>query len=334
MGVCVLGSILLNFLLGYFAFRRVAPELRFSPRQARLGALRQMLGYGSRTMVANVSLNVLNQNAPVLIGHFLSAAMVAYFSFPLRLLNYSVELVGRLGGVTASKSAELTAHGDTAGIARMGTVVNRYCLFLFFPLAAYLAIFGRQLIQVWINPRFAAYSAPLLPVMGAGVVIAIAAQYNSTSILYGMARHGALAKALFAEAVASVAGLWYVIPRHGIFAAACLVSGLMIASRGLYVPYILSRHVGLHYGGFLWGIYARPVALMTPVGVLAWLANRAMGQPATWLVALGGGAAMAVCYYPLVFFFGLEAEHRRMLMTSAAARLRAITRAHDAEQAG
>jgi O-antigen/teichoic acid export membrane protein len=324
MGLCSLGTILLNFVMGYFAFRREAPNLKFSLSKARFAALRQMAGYGSRTMVANISLNVLNQNAPVLIGHFLSATMVAYFSFPMRLLNYSVELVGRLGGVTASKSAELTARGDTVGIARMAVIVNRYCLFLFLPLAVYLAIFGRQFLAVWLNPEFAAHSAPLLPVLGAGVVVAIAAQYNSTSILYGIARHGALAWAVLVEAALSIAGLWYAIPRHGIFAAACVVSGLMIASRGLYVPLVVSRQMKLNYAEFMWQIYARPVLLMAPVAILAWVVNGALGQPVTWRAAIGGGAAVTACYYPLVFFFGVEAEHRRMLLDIIGARRPAI----------
>ena len=323
MGVCSLATILMNFSLVCLAFRREAPELKFSVRKARLASLRQMVGYGGRTMVANISLNVLNQNAPVLIGHFLSATMVAYFSFPMRLLNYSVELVGRLGGVTASKSAELTAHGNTAGIARMALVINRYCLFLFLPLAVYLALFGHQLLAVWLNPEFAAHSAPLLPVLGAGVVIAIAAQYNSTSILYGMARHGRLAVALAAEAVLSVAGLWVVIPRYGITGAASLVAVLMILSRGLYVPYVVSGHLAMGFLAFLREIYWRPVLLMAPVAAVVWLANRALGQPLSWMAALGGGVAVAGCYYPLVFFFGLEAEHRRMLLDSLIARYRA-----------
>ena len=59
--------------------------------------MRLMLGYGLHTFMANISLIVLNQDVPVLIGHFLTTTLVGYFSFPLRLLSYSVDLVTRLG---------------------------------------------------------------------------------------------------------------------------------------------------------------------------------------------------------------------------------------------
>jgi O-antigen/teichoic acid export membrane protein len=310
MGLCVLAANFTAYGLTYRALHRILPGRSFSPRKASRFALRQMLGYGSHTFMANSSLMVLNQDAPVLIGHFLTATMVGYYTFPLRLLSYSADLVNRIGMVTGSKAAELTAYGDIKGVSRMAVLVNRYCLTLFLPLAVYLAIFGRQLLQRWINPEFAAHGAPLLPVLGAGVVIGIAAQFNSTSVLYGLAKHAAMARALLLEAILSVTGLWYVTPRYGIFSAACVVSGLMIVVRGLFVPYSLSHHIGMTYRSYLWRIYSRPVAIMTPVAATAWYFNRMAGEPATWRAVLGSGAAMAFCYYGLVLFFGLESSHR------------------------
>jgi O-antigen/teichoic acid export membrane protein len=334
MGICILASQLAGYALTYRALGRLLPRCRFSFRKARLAELRQMMGYGARTFTANISLTVLNQAAPVMIGHFLSSTLVGYFVFPLRLLNYSVELVGRLGMVTGTRAAELTAHGNLQAIARMAVLVNRYCLMLFLPLAIYLSIFGRQLLRVWINPAFADHSAPLIPVMAAGMVIALAAQYNSMSILYGLAAHGALARSVFVEAVLTVGGLAYVIPRYGILGAACVVSALMIVSRGIYVPYAVSRCVRLGFWQYITGIYARPLTLAAPIGLVAWLANFALGQPATWTAVLTAGFALCAVYYTAVFFFGLESGHRGMITGWLAARLESLTKKRVADGAG
>jgi O-antigen/teichoic acid export membrane protein len=321
MGICVLAGQTIGYALTYRELRGILPGRTFAPRKASLSSLRQMLSYGAHTFVANISLIVLNQNAPLLIGHFLSTRLVAYYSFPLRLLSYSADMVGRLGMVTGTKAAELTAYGDMKTIARMAILVNRYCLMLFLPLTVYLAIFGRQLLKVWLNPAFAAESAPLLPVLGAGVVVAVAAQYNSSAILYGLAKHAALARAVLIEAILSVAGLWYAVPRYGILSAAYITAALMIVSRGLVVPYALSRYLGVAFGRYMWGIYGRALAIAAPVSAVTWLANHAMGEPASWAVVLGGGAAMAGCYYTLVIFRGIEPEHRAMVLAWAKARL-------------
>ena len=322
LGVCVLAGQILGYGLMWDAVRRLLPGRTFPLHKATRRAMRLMLGYGLHTFVANISLIVLNQGAPVLIGHFLTAKLVGYFSFPLRLLSYSVDLVTRLGVITAAKTAELTAHGDTKTIARMAVLVNRYCLLLFLPVAVYLTIFGRQLIQVWISPTFADNCAPLVPLLGAGLAISAAAQYNSQSILYGLAKHNFLAHAVVVEAILSVAALWYAIPRYGIYGAAWVYSVLLIASRGFYVPYWVARHLGLTYAAYMGGIYVRPVLLMAPVALMAWLANRAIGQPATWAVSLGGGALLCACYYPAAFLLGVEPEHRETILAPAGAALR------------
>jgi O-antigen/teichoic acid export membrane protein len=334
MGICILLSQLAGYALTYRALGRLLPQCRFSLKKASFAELRQMMGYGARTFTANISLTVLNQAAPVMIGHFLTSTLVGYFVFPLRLLNYSVELVGRLGMVTGTKAAELTAHGNLEAISRMAVLINRYCLMLFLPLAIYLSIFGRQLLQVWINPAFAAHSAPLIPVLGAGMVIALAAQYNSMSILYGLAAHGALARSVFVEAVLTVCGLWYVIPRYGIFGAACVVSGLMILSRGIYVPLAVSRCVHLSFGNFMGGIYARPLMIAAPISLATWMVNHARGMPATWGTVLSGGAALCCLYYPAAFFFGLERVHRNMVAGWISSLVQTLTRKRVADGAG
>ena len=334
MGICVLAGQLVGYALTFRAVRGLLPGIRLWPIFTAWRVARQMLGYGFHTFVSNMSLLVLNQSAPVMIGHYLSATMVGYYAFPLRLLYNPLDLVNRVGAVTTSKAAELTARGDMKAIARLAVVANRYCLALFLPLALFLGLFGRQLLRVWINPTFAAHSGPLLPVLGAGAVIAIAAQFNSTSILYGLARHHALARTLFCEAVLSVACLWYTVPRYGILGAAGVVASLMIVSRGMLVPYFVSRQLSVSFWKYLWGIYGASLLIAAPLAVGIGLLNRAAGAPATWTAVLAGGMAMATGFYAAFMLFGLEAEHRRAARRWVETRLPAVWKARLARVVG
>lgn len=324
LAMCILAGQILGYGLTYIATRRLLPDCHFSLRRATRRAIRQLAGYGSHTFMANTSFMVLNQDSPVLIGHFLSATWVAYFAYPWRLLLYSADLVGRIGMVTGSKSAELMAYGDIGGIARITVLVNRYCLTLFFPVAAYLSIFGEQLLYVWIRPEFARHSAQVLPWLGAGFVIAVSAGYNSGAALYGMAKQKILARAAFVEACLSVAGLWYLVPRYGIVAAAIWISILMIIDRGFYVQWQVARNVGLSFAAYMSGIFARPMAIGIPVAISFTLLNYALGRPVTWPAVLGLGAFMAAVYFTAVFFFGLEQKHRALMVGMARRSLSSI----------
>jgi O-antigen/teichoic acid export membrane protein len=217
LGFLVVGSQVFSYLLSAIALRRVFPEQRFSFRMAKFAMFKQMVSYGVHTLTSGVATQLLNQGAPLLIGHFRPAAFVGYFSVPVRLLQYTGDAVDRVGLITSSSAAELTAKDEHDSIPSLGMYVNRYCLTLFLPMAVFLFFYGRELIRVWIRkPDFVEMSAPLLPVLLIGVTLAIAGQVNSSSILYGMAKHGGYARGLLVEGIALIAGLYFAVPRYGI----------------------------------------------------------------------------------------------------------------------
>jgi O-antigen/teichoic acid export membrane protein len=322
LGLYIVACQATGYVLSYRAVRRVFPAQRFAPRFATWGMFRQLAGYGVHTLTGGVAYQLLNQSAPLIIGHFRLPAFIGYYNVPVRLLQYTSDAVDRVGLVTSSNTAELVARGDTAAISRLGVYVNRYCLTLFLPAAIFLWVYGAELLRVWIrNAEYVARSAPLIPVLLVGTTFAIAAQFNSSSILYGMARHRWFARGILAEGVALIAALWFVIPRYGILGAAWTASLLMLADRGFFTPWLLCRYLGQSYGRYMLGIYARPLALAIPVSLFAlWLKARVL--PGTSLVqVLGAAAAIALVYYAGAYFVSLERDHRAVLRDWAVRRV-------------
>ena len=93
--------------------------------------------------------------------------------------------------------------------------------------AIFLLAYGPQLLGRWLGPLWAVSSAPLLPAFIFGTALGVAAQFNSSSILYGMAKHGPFARGMLAEAVAGVMLLLWVLPRYGLLGAAWVMAALM-----------------------------------------------------------------------------------------------------------
>jgi O-antigen/teichoic acid export membrane protein len=316
LGILVVAAQVVGYALSYLAVRRVFPEHRFSFRMARYATFKQMAGYGIHTMTGAVALQLLNQSAPLLIGHFLNAAFVAFYNVPVRLLQYTGDAVDRIGLITSSNSAELAAHGDTDAISRLGIYINRYCLTLFLPVAVFLLFYGRQVIEVWIRkPDFVAMSAPLLPALLLGTTFAIAAQVNSSAILYGLAKHRGYARGLLAEGVALAVSLYFVVPRFGIPGAAWAISVLAVADRGLFTPWLLCRNLKFSFAAYMRSIYGRPVLTAVPVGAVAfWL--RGWAIPGDSLVqVLAAACAIAALHFALAYFTCLEPHHRRVLLS-------------------
>ena len=167
-----------------------------------------MRNYGVHSFVANVSNLVLNQGAPLMIGHIGSMALVGFYTFPSRLLSYSVEAVTRIGFVTRSNVVEMQTKGDEKSIYSSACYLNRYCVTLFLPLVIFLLVYGSELLHIWVKiAEVAVHAAPLLPVIALTTMFAVAGQYNSTSMLYGLSRHDRMAQGCWWRAVGTAGHL-------------------------------------------------------------------------------------------------------------------------------
>lgn len=312
MGIIVLIALASTYVLTFLAFRKIFPEMRLSPSLATYSMFRQMLGYGIHTFVAGASLQLLNYSQPILIGHFLPSAFAGYYGMAVRLPQYSVDLVSKVGFVTGSHSAELAARNDVSALARMGIYINRYCFVLFAPVAIALIVYGTALFRLWIKPEFAAMSAPLLPPLVIGITLAVAAQYNSSSILYGLGKHQKFAISLFVEAVLCITGVYFVTPRYGLMGVAVVSSTLLVINRGLVTSWLLCRAVQFPLGSFLARIYLPPLAVAVPATLFAvWMKSHWLPGTSFVQLILACGL-LAALYYAIAFFTCLKKEHRML----------------------
>ena len=313
LGLATLINQCLMYALNYICFRRVLPACRVSFRRAGLPMLKQMWNYGIHTFVQTISLMGLNQGPPVLIGHFLPAEYVGFYSLPVRLLQYTTDFIGRIGAVTNVNAAALSARDESQPLARLAVYANRYCLAAFMPLGILLWIYGDQFFRLWIGQAGASKAAPLLPVLLIGYLFAVVAQSSSSMLLLGLGKHQRYAKGLLTEAVLAVMVLWLVIPRWGILAAAWTSAILMLFNRGLFAPWLVTRTLSLNFAYFMRTIYVRPLLAAAPVLAAAYWARAKILPGATWLQILGAAALIAAAYYSLAFIFCLDREHRFLL---------------------
>ena len=313
IGVVAIASQAVGYSVNYFYFRRVFLNQRLSVRLASFGTLREMARFGIHTFVMTISNQLLNQGAPLLIGHFRPAAFVGFYNLPVRLLQYTVELVGRVGIVTNTNAAELAARDGSEGLRSLAIYVNRYCLAIFMPVAILLWTYGRRLLAFWVGAQFASQSAAVLPILLSGYLAGVVGQFSAGMLLQGLGRHQSYARSLLAEAVLAILLLLIAIPRWGILGAAWVSAGLMILNRGLNASRLISKTLGLPIAEYLRSVYARPVLSMLPVLALSFRLRETVLPGANWVQILAAAVIIASAYYLLAFFFTLERGHRALL---------------------
>ena len=315
LGIATLLNQCLMYALNYYYFRKVLPACRVSYHRAGLRTLKKMWSYGIHTFLQTISMLGLNQGPAILIGHFLPTEFVGFFNLPVRLLQYTVEFIGRIGIVTNVNAAALAAREESQPLANLAEYANRYCLTIFMPLGILLWMYGGQFFRLWIGPAGAARAAPLLPILLIGYVFAVVAQFSSGMLLLGLGKHQRYAKGLFVEAVIAVTTLWLVIPRWGIIGAAWICSTLMVLNRGLFAPWLVSKTLSVGFGCYMGTIYIRPLAAAVPVIAVAYLARATVLPGANWLQIFTAGALLGAIYYTLAYLICLDRDHRLLLRT-------------------
>ena len=306
---------ILGYALYYFSFRRACPKLHISPANVRWSMFRDIFHYGIRSFVASGSTLVLNRSGAVAVGHYLGATATGFFELPSRLLQQAVDVVSRIGMVTRSSAAELSVTGHRDSVIALGVYSNRYSLTLFMPAVCFLMVYGHALILKWMKETMAENSAPLLPIFLVAYALVLAAQFNSSSLLFGVGRHGGYARGLAVEAVCYIAGLIFIVPRYGIWGAAWLSAGLMIAVRGVYTPWLVARALDTSFVSYMRGIYVRPALAAAPALALAWALKHSFLPGRTWPELIAAGAITSTAYVAVAVFACVTPNHRALVFS-------------------
>ena len=312
IGLLVITSQVLGYVLFFLCFYHIFPELRLSPGLASVSTLKKMGDFGIHTFLVNIAYVILAQSPILVIGHFLPTSFAGYFAAPNRLLQYAGDAVSRIGIITNANTAELQARGQTGSLQQLALFTNRYCLTLFMPIAILLLVFGNAIFNLWV-PSIARYSAPLLPIMLAGYVIAVVGQFSSWMLLQGLGRHQSYARGMIAEAIVCIAILVWVTPRFGLPGVAAVTSVLMILNRGLLTPWLVSREIGCGFSGFVISIYFWPLACAIPAFGVAILLKGSALPGTTWTQIGLALAIIGVVYLTSALFLCVPSSHRELL---------------------
>jgi O-antigen/teichoic acid export membrane protein len=314
MAEVYVGTQILGYVLNFLNFRRVFPELRISTASIQWRMFQDIFRYGLKSFVANLATLLLNNGGPILVGHYLGQSAVGFYMLPSKLLQQATDAVSRIGMVTRSNAAELSVTARRDATVSLGIYSNRYSLTLFMPLACFLLVYGRTVIQRWVGWEMAERSAPLLPIFLLSYALVMAAQFNSSSLLFGVGRHGGYALALVIEAAAYIATLVWVVPRYGIWGTAWVAAILMIAVRGVYTPWLVSRALECSFLAYMSGIYVRPLLAAVPAVAVAVAAKSTILPGQTWPELILAGCLTTGVYMAVAMFTCIAPHHRALFV--------------------
>src|SRR5579871_2471418 len=124
---------LLNQMVNAIAGFRLL-RLRLGYRYVNRTSLKLIAGYSSTTFIIIIAGRLRFKTDAMVIGTFVSAAAVTYFTIGSRLVDYCTETVHSMAQIFVPMSSQLDALGDVHRLRKIFVVGNRACTFIIFPI--------------------------------------------------------------------------------------------------------------------------------------------------------------------------------------------------------
>lgn len=323
----VLAAQIVETTANIIGLRRIAPVLRPSLHRVRADSLKGMFRYGRYSALMAAADLMSIHGAITVLGALRGPAEVAIFALPFRLLFYTAEVMSKVSGVTASRTAALDEAGDRARVWRLAVQTNRHCLAFYMPVGIFMLLYGTPVLRVLVSDEVASQSGGLIPIFLLMFVLAVAGQYNSGGVLIGQGKHSSYAYLILTEVALTATGLLLFAPAYGATAAAWVVSISFLVTRGVALAFVLCYRNGFPFGEYLGAIYGRGIAAAVIAAPLGYWLRTSVWPGSNWIELLLAGGAIGATYYGVAWVVVLRASERSAMLTYLAMPLRRVTAA-------
>jgi len=248
-------------------------NLRFAPKYVTRSSLHRIATYSGTTFLIIIGARLRFKTDALVIGTFVSAAAITYFTIGSRLVDYASEVVSSLAQIFVPMSSQSQAKGDLDGLRKILILGNRACAYIIFPITAVLTILGKSVIEAWVGSKYVATSYPVMLVLLYPTTLMLA-QSASGRTLWGMAKHGTWAWVVLAEGASNLILSIILVRPYGILGDAIGTAIPLMCSTILFLPRHVCRLLGIKLSTYLYRGFVFPLLLCIPMIAVLLLMQR------------------------------------------------------------
>jgi len=274
---------------------RAQRGLTLHPKWIRKTVLWDMLRYGSISVGVGIAEKMKVYIYPVVIAKFLTPVAVTFFALPMKILAFPAEGIGSMTEIINPLSSQLDARNDFAKLRDLIQMSVQSAFLILAPLAAFLFVFGRELLALWVGPQYSS-AYPLLVLLTLGIGTA-ATQCCVQSMLFGIEKHKQLVWYRLGEGLSITVLGSAALRIAGLEGFALVIAVTLLFTSLVLVPRHLCRILNLPLRRYLVQGCVKPCVLAFPMAAtLVALRYFLMvnGWPAVLFAALVGGLVYAL----------------------------------------
>lgn len=234
-----------NLLFVYLA-RRMYPELEIRLKRPSWFVLKKIWSYSAYVFLLMVALQLVYQTDNLVVGAFVSASAVTFYSIGNSLCRYTQQLLSAMTTTFTPAASAYIAAGDTASLRALYYNGTRATMALSLPILITLIARGDNFIGVWMGPQYSRSSGIVLVLLATALLFSLP-NTPASSIAFGVEKHKTVAIWAVGEAIANLTLSITLARIFGLYGVAIgtLVPSLVVNL--ILWPRYVSKLVGIGY---------------------------------------------------------------------------------------
>jgi O-antigen/teichoic acid export membrane protein len=234
-----------NVLFAYVA-RRIYPELKIRLKKPSWVVLKKIWSYSAYVFLLMVAIQLVYQTDNLVVGAFVSASAVTFYSIGNSLCRYTQQLVGAMTATFTPAASTYDAAGDASSLRALYYNGTRAAMAVSLPILITLIFRGDNFIGVWMGPQYSRTSGTVLAILATALLFSLQ-NTPATSIAFGVEKHKKVAIWAVAEAISNLTLSIVLASKFGIYGVAIgtLVPSLVVNL--IFWPNYVSQLVSISY---------------------------------------------------------------------------------------
>jgi len=315
MGYVSITANLLSILIFYVILRNTHPDVRFEIKLYNKASASKIIHYSKYTFIGMIANQIIFYSDAFVIGYFMSAAAVTYYSIPWALSEYTKKISMAISQTYAPAISEKQATGDYDHIRTLYTSGVKYMIIISNLLSVGVMVLGGAFIAIWMGPKYRELCEQVLIILLINQYV-LGPQLVSSSVLKGLAKQK---KYSYASMVVSILNLVLsiaLVQKWGIVGVAIGAAIPQIIFNGLYVPWMTLKIIDLS----VW-TYFKKTYLLSIVPTIVLFASlffvRVNHDPQGYFELLFYALTCTVLYLITVYYFMLDSGEKKYIQDKA-----------------
>jgi O-antigen/teichoic acid export membrane protein len=233
----------------------------------------QFVNYSFYVFLIHCAMMVIYYTDNLIVGTFVSAAAVTFFSIGGSILDYLRQVVASVTTIFMPLASSFEARGEHSELRRLLIQGTRFALFISLPIALALYFRGHTFIELWMGPQYAQVSGRIVRILLLAQIFSIA-NFTSGNIAFGIAKHRPYALAVLAESIANLTLSILLVKRMGMTGVAWGTVIPNFVVHLLFWPRYICQLLEIPVRLYLWQSWIRPGLAAIPFGVACYLCDR------------------------------------------------------------